>query len=194
MSGENGIEWTTEKRKLGDLLPWEPNPRHSTKAQARRIEESLEEFGYSQLVEIDPDNVIIDGHQRHPVLLKLLQEFGPDAEIECRVASRALTTNERKKYIALKHKGAVGEWDVEAVLDLYEGGELISFGFEKDELLAFGFDFGDDDIELPNSPQQMEELEAERIVTIHTTQDALESFESLLLEISEYEGTQVNIS
>lgn len=105
MSKDNGISWKTESRRLGDLLPWEPNPRHSTKAQAKRIKESIQEFGYSQLVEIEPDNTIIDGHQRHPVLLKLLKEFGPDAEIECRVASRSLTTEERKKYIALKHRG-----------------------------------------------------------------------------------------
>lgn len=88
----------------------------------------------------------------------------------------------------------MGEWDVDAVLNLYEGGELISFGFEKEELLSFGYDFGDNDVELPNSPQQMEDLESERVVTIHTTQASLESFEGLLLEISQYDETQVNIS
>ena len=78
------ITWTTEVRRLSDLVPWEPNPRQSTRSQAARIKESIQEFGYSQLVEIEPDNIIIDGHQRNPIL-NLLKEYGPDAEIECRV-------------------------------------------------------------------------------------------------------------
>ena len=75
------LTWTTETRRLGDLMKWEPNPRQLTKAQAERLRESITEFGYSQLYEIEPDNTIIDGHQRDEIMLRM-SEFGQDAEID----------------------------------------------------------------------------------------------------------------
>jgi len=104
------ITWETRKVKLGDLTEWEENPRHSTPEQAERIKQSFEKFDYSQLIEIEPDMTLIDGHQRKPVM-ELLKKFGSEAEIEVRVSSRKFTKDERKEYIALKHQGAMGEWD-----------------------------------------------------------------------------------
>ena len=133
------IKWTTETRRLGDLIPWEPNPRQLTADQAVRLRTSISEFGYSQLYEIEPDNTIIDGHQRDEIMLRM-DEFGADAEIEVRVASRQLELDERKKYIAMKHKGAQGEWDWDAMHNLYEFDELNDWGFDADELFAHGFE------------------------------------------------------
>lgn len=138
MSEQLAIYWTTEKRKLGDLIKWEPNPRQITKEQAQQLENSINEFGYSQLYEIEPDNTLLDGHQRDEIMLRM-SEFGPAAEIEVRVASRQLSLQERKKYIALKHKGAQGEWDWDALLNLYDTVELLDWGFEQHELLEHGF-------------------------------------------------------
>ena len=58
MSKNGAIAWRTEWRRLGDLIPWEDNPRQSTEPQAKRIQGSLVKFGYSQLLEIEPDNVL----------------------------------------------------------------------------------------------------------------------------------------
>jgi hypothetical protein len=142
MASKNGaIAWHTEQRRLGDLVPWEDNPRQSTEPQVKRIEGSLTKFGYSQLLEIEPDDTILDGHQRDPVM-QAMREYGPDAEIEVRVASRKFTLAERKEYIAMKHQGAVGEFNWDGMHNLYDGPELLEWGFNQDTLEFHGFDFG----------------------------------------------------
>ena len=132
------LKWTTETRRLGDLVKWDPNPRQLTADQAVRLRRSIAEFGYSQLYEIEPDNTIIDGHQRDEIMLRM-DECGADADIEVRVAPRKFTVEERKKYIALKHRGAVGEWDWDAMHNLYDFEELDEWGFDADELQFRGF-------------------------------------------------------
>lgn len=131
------IEWRTETRRIGDLVGWELNPRQLTRTQASRLRESLESFGYSQLIEIEPDNTIIDGHSRDYVMMQM-GLFGADKEVEVRVSSRKLSIEERKKFAALRHKGAVGEWDYDAISNLYEYGELRQWGFSEDELASHG--------------------------------------------------------
>jgi len=139
------LEWQTVKVRLGDLVPWEPNPRHSTEEQAGRIKKSIQKFNYSQLIEAEPGPdgtlVLVDGHQRKPVQ-DMLKGFGVDKEIEIRLANRPFTLDERREYIALKHKGAVGEFEPAAMRNLYQDpNQLVEFGFEKSEVEAMGFEF-----------------------------------------------------
>ena len=133
MPKTNELSWKTEVRRLGDLVKWKKNPRQLSEEQAVRLRESISEFGYSQLYEIEPDNTIIDGHQREEIMLRMA-EFGPDSKIEVRVSSRKLELNERKKYIVMKHQGARGEWDWPAMEDLYNIDELLEWGFDKKEI------------------------------------------------------------
>ena len=67
------IEWTNERRKLRDLIPWDHNPRQISTKEAERLGDSLEEFGQIQTIAIGPDGEIYDGHQRRAVwsLLRL---------------------------------------------------------------------------------------------------------------------------
>jgi hypothetical protein len=150
MTENNGtkITWRVEKRRLADLAPWGDNPRRSTKKQAERIQVSLEKFGYSQLLEIEPDNILVDGHQRDPVMM-LMQEYGPDAEIEVRVCNRKLTRQERKEYIVMKHQGAVGEWDWDKMQDVYTWDELRDWGFSEGEIKIENWDQYTRKIEAP---------------------------------------------
>ena len=120
------IKWTTETRTLGDLIKWEPNPREIDKSEQKRLQESIQEFGYSQLYEIEPDNTILDGHQRDEIMLRM-DEYGKNAIIEVRVANRKLTEDERKKYIALKHQGATGHWNWEKMQKIYTYDELVKW-------------------------------------------------------------------
>ena len=140
MTDNGQLTWINEKRKLGDLIPWEDNPRQITEEQAERLERSIRKFGYSQPIEIEPDDTMVDGHQRKPVML-LIKEFGANAEIDVRVASRQMSLEERKEYIALKHEGAQGEWDWDGMHNLYTGDELVDFGFGVDKLEMHGFEF-----------------------------------------------------
>jgi hypothetical protein len=136
------ITWTNERRRLGELIPWDENPRSLSKEEAERLRDSFRTFGYSQLIEIEPDGTILDGHQRDD-LLKLMPEFGAECEVDVRVASRAFTRQERKQYIAYKHKGATGHFDWDDMANLYEPVELEAWGWSEKELRAMGIDFGE---------------------------------------------------
>ena len=125
------ITWSNEKRKLSELVPWERNPRQITDKQAKRLEESFEQFGQVEIIAIGPENQIYNGHQR----LKVLNEkYGADYEVDVRVASRALTEKEREKLTVYLHKGAAGEWDFDLLANEFELDDLLDWGFEPKEL------------------------------------------------------------
>ena len=127
----NRIVWTDEKRKLGDLLAWPRNPRQIDRKQAKRLAESFDEFGQVEPLAIGPANEVYNGHQRLNVLM---QQYGPDAEFDVRVASRALTEKEREKLTIYLHKGAAGTWDMDILADQFEVDDLLAWGFEPFEL------------------------------------------------------------
>jgi hypothetical protein len=123
------ITWTNERRKLSELIPWERNPRQIKRDQAKRLQDSLTEFGQVEPVCIGPGNALYNGHQR---LKSWAAEFG-DIEIDVRVASRALSEKEREKLTVYLHKGAAGEWDFDALSE-WDVPDLIEWGFEPKEL------------------------------------------------------------
>jgi DNA modification methylase len=139
------ITWNNEKRKLSELIPWPRNPRQINREQAKRLGESFEQFGQVETIAIGPDNEVYNGHQRINVLA---DKFGGDYEVEVRVASRALTEKEREKLTVFLHKGAAGEWDF----------DVLANEFELDDLLDWGFDEKDLDLDLW-APEPVEDVE-----------------------------------
>jgi len=125
------ITWSNQRRKLSELVPWERNPRQITDKQAKRLEESFEQFGQVEIIAIGPENQIYNGHQRLKVLS---QKYGADYEVDVRVASRALTEKEREKLTVYLHKGAAGDWDFDLLANEFELDDLLEWGFEKQEL------------------------------------------------------------
>jgi hypothetical protein len=144
------IIWSNEIRKLGDLNPWQRNPRKINEIQTSRLQESFDTFGQVELIAIGPNNEVYNGHQRLKVLL---QEYGPDYEVAVRVASRTLTEKERQKLTVLLHKGATGEWDFGILDSEFEMVDLVEWGFDESELTAAIAD-------LPKPPNALD-LEAE---------------------------------
>jgi hypothetical protein len=126
------LSWKNETRKLRDLIPWEDNPRQISKAHARRLEQGLEKFGQVQTIAIAPDNIIYDGHQRTGVW-SLAKQYGPDYEVDVRVASRPLTEAEQRELVILLHTGTVGEWNWD-MLSGWQPEELKDYGFDNDML------------------------------------------------------------
>jgi len=131
MSENGAIYWTNEKRRLGELVPWPINPRQIKKAEAERLSQSLDEFAQVETIAIGPENQIYNGHQRLNVWMN---EHGPDFEVDCRVASRHLTEDERKKLTVFLHKGAAGEFDFDVLANEFELDELLEWGFEERDL------------------------------------------------------------
>ena len=124
------IAWTNVSIKLGELKPWDDNPRLFTKKQAKRLLESWEKFGQVQTIAIDPGGSVLDGHQRLSALLTLR---GSDYQVDARQASRELTESERKELVITLHAGAVGSWDWD-VLSGWDGAEIIDYGMDLDVL------------------------------------------------------------
>lgn len=122
------MEWTNETRTLGQLKPWQHNPRHIQEDKAELLKDSFDTFGQIETVAIGPSNGVYNGHQRLAVLLK---DFGPDYEIAVRVGSRELTEQEKKQLTAYLHSGATGDWNIDEVANLFSFDELVDWGMPK---------------------------------------------------------------
>ena len=150
------ITWTNEQRRLSDLIPWPRNPRQIKQDQAKRLNESLDDFGLVETIAIGPGNEVYNGHQRLNVWA---EQHGPDFEVDVRVSSRELSEKERERLTVLLHKGAAGEWDFDTLANEFELDELLEWGFEP-------FELGLDDSE-PDEPAEQEQARqtlAERFV------------------------------
>lgn len=132
MSSNGHITWTTQKRKLGDLIEWPKNPRTLTEKQARYIEASLRKFGLADPPIINTDNVIVGGHQRKRIM-SLMEEFGAEAEIDVRVPSRPLSERELEE-LNIRLNQNTGSFDFEALTATFEVNDLLAWGFEPVEL------------------------------------------------------------
>lgn len=138
------ITWTNETRRLRELKPQADNPREIKKDQAERLVESWHKFGQPDVISINPDNTILNGHQRFYVWGAA---YGLDFEVAVRVASRQFTRAEWQEYTVVSHEGAVGGWDWEGLAN-WEGvgvAELVDWGFDEATLLGAGFEFDTDD-------------------------------------------------
>lgn len=140
------ITWTDSTRKLRDLKPQEDNPREITRAHAERLVRSLHKFGQSTPLEINPDDTILNGHQRYHVWGA---SEGLDFEVDVRVSSYQFTREEWQEYTVTHHEGAVGGWDWESLANWEGAGveDLVDWGFNRDRLLGGGI--GLENIEFP---------------------------------------------
>lgn len=117
--------WSTAKRVVDDLIPYEKNPRKLSDKQLKDLKKSLEMFNLVEIPAIDIDNKIIAGHQR----LKVLQLLGRGKEeIDVRIPNRKLTEEEYKSYL-ISSNAITGDWDPDLLKD-----------FDLDMLLDSGFD------------------------------------------------------
>jgi DNA modification methylase len=129
------IIWTNVRVRLGDLKPWVENPRTSSKAQAKRILASFEQFGQVAPIAISPTNEVLDGHQR---LSALLTVHGASYEVEARRSSRPLTDDERRALV-LALANATGSWNWDS-LSGWNTETLTEWGFDKDTLKGWKAD------------------------------------------------------
>ena len=120
------LEWTTEKRKVNDLLPLDINPRKISEAKKQQLIKSIEKFNLAEIPAINKDNTIISGHQR----IKALQLICRGEEmIDVRVPNRQLTRKEVKEYAIISNTHA-GEFDFEILEVEFADVELAEIGFD----------------------------------------------------------------
>lgn len=120
-----------EKRKISELNQAKYNPRielSETDETFKKIEKSIEEFGYVEPIIVNKqNNVIVGGHQKVNVLKK-----NGYTEIECVIVD--LDERQEKKLNLALNK-ITGFWDNEKLKELFDELEL-----SEEELFATGFD------------------------------------------------------
>src|SRR3990167_5564836 len=125
------ITWKTEKRKVSELIPFEFNPRVMSQKQVEDLRASIEKFNLAEIPAVNTDNKIIAGHQRL-MIMKMLGRG--DEEIDVRVPSRSLTSEEFKEYNLRSNKNT-GAWNWD-LLQGFDRKMLRDVGFTADELSA----------------------------------------------------------
>ncbi len=142
------LTWHTEKRRLGDLIEWDKNPRQLKDHDAEHLKKSLDNFGVADPLIINTDNRIIGGHMRRRIMLQ--SGYKPDDLVDVRVPERELTEREAEE-LAIRLNKNTGDWDFDALAN----------NFELDDLLDWGFDEKDLDLDLwtpePVEPNETEE-------------------------------------
>lgn len=129
-----------QERRLGDIRPYEKNPRRNDDA-VKYVLASIKEFGFKIPIIIDRDGVIVAGHTRY----KAAKELGMET-VPCIVADD-LTNKQIKAFRLADNKVAEkAEWDFELLNA--ELAEVVDFGIDIEAIGFFTLadkeaDFGD---------------------------------------------------
>ena len=130
------INWTACDVELGDLKPWDRNPKSISKNHARRLIEYWQRIGQFQTIAIGPGGEVYDGHQR---LSCLLSVYGASYVVKCLRASRPLTDEERQELVIAAHVGTTGQFDWDA-LSGWDAGQLQEWGMDAETLASWRAD------------------------------------------------------
>ncbi|GAB3767757.1 hypothetical protein GCM10028818_01130 [Spirosoma horti] len=124
------LSWSTQQRKVVDLLPYEYNPRKMTAQQSRKLRESLEKFGLVEIPVVNADGILLAGHQRCKAMIQLGK--GDDL-VDVRVPNRQLTDQEFKEY-NIASNAIKGDWVDEILREHFDGVDLNDFGISLSEM------------------------------------------------------------
>lgn len=172
---------------LDDIVPYENNPRHNENA-IDKVAESIKEFGFTNPILLDGDDVIIAGHTRYEASKLLGLE-----EVPCMYLTD-LSDEQVKAYRLVDNKtGEFANWDFNALSkELAEIGgdiDMSLFDFPEDE---FNVDDFNTDFDLPEGGQS--EIRTMNF-TLHVEQQnkILEAMESIDIEnVEKYSNTNTN--
>lgn len=121
--------------KLGDIKPYENNPREIESAVAH-VAESIKRFGFRQPIVVDSANIIIVGHVRYHAALKLGLE-----KVPVHVASDMAQVDIDAYRLADNKLGELAGWNLEGLSDEIQkldsqGYSIEMLGFSSDELAS----------------------------------------------------------
>lgn len=120
-------------RKIGELKPYENNPRHNDMA-VDAVAASIQQFGFKNPVIIDKDGVIVAGHTRY----KAAKKMGI-TDIPC-ISADDLSDEQIKAFRLADNKTAeLAEWDEDLL-----GKEMQ--GIINIDMSQFGFSVGEDEL------------------------------------------------
>ena len=128
------LEWTTEKRKVSDLIPYEKNPRYLSDEQREKLTASIEKFNLVDIPVIDADGVLVSGHQRVKVLVALGRG---DELVDVRVPNRKLTEEEFKE-LNIRSNINNGDWLADILREDFLDLDFEELGFSESEVEGLG--------------------------------------------------------
>jgi len=124
------IVWQNVNVTLGQLQPWERNPKSISKAHAKRLLASWDKFGQFQTVAIGPGFEVYDGHQRLSVLRAA---YGDGYSVAARQSSRELSDAERRELVIAAHVGTTGQFNWDELAN-WDAAELQDWGLDGEQL------------------------------------------------------------
>jgi DNA modification methylase len=124
------INWTLQQFNIDDLTDYYKNPRSLSDKEFKQLKTSLDKFGMidKPIVNADSANTIIGGHQRKHVL-----EASGVKEIECWIPDRELSDKEVEELNIRLNKNT-GSWDFDMLANEFELDDLLDWGFDKKDL------------------------------------------------------------
>jgi len=123
------MEITTKKLKLSQIKPNPTNPRKNGKVEMERLVKSLQDFPeMMELREIivDENNIILGGNMRY----RALKQIG---EKECIAKIVTGLTVDQKREFIIKDNSAFGQYDMDALANLWSDLPLVEWGVDLPE-------------------------------------------------------------
>ena len=102
------LKWTTEQRRVIDLIPTDYNPRERDERGQSKLVASINKFDLVEIPVINRDNHIVAGQRRWEVYMESGRE---NDYIDVRVPNRMLTKDEVDEYILISNTHA-GKWSL----------------------------------------------------------------------------------
>lgn len=127
---KSSIAWSPDTVSIGDLKPWNRNPKRISKKRAKALLDYWQEIGQFQTIAIGPEGEVYDGHQR---IATLKAAMGEGYQVAVLRSSRSLTEKEREKLVIAAHVGTTGNFDWEQ-LNTWDEAELEQWGFDQEAL------------------------------------------------------------
>lgn len=132
-----GKDMKVINKKIGSLKPYKNNAKKHPKDQIERIAESIKEFGFTQPILIDENDIVVVGHGRI-----LGAKMAGLTEVPT-VCLNDLTKDQIKAYRLIDNKLNESDWDSD-LLEL----ELRELNLLKSDIDMEFFGFGSDNNEL----------------------------------------------
>ena len=145
-------------KPLGWLTPYENNPRNNDEA-VEPVANSISEFGFKVPIVATSDGEIINGHTRWKAAKKLKLKTVPV------IIADDLTEEQVRAFRLADNKVAeIARWDIELLLDSFNGGGSTLMVCEKTERIYYGMEL--DPVYVERTIKRWEEetgLKAEKI-------------------------------
>ncbi len=118
---------------IKDIKPYDKNSKQHPKWHIDQIKNSIKEFGYKDLIAIDENNVIIEGHGRYAALIEL-----DYTNIEV-IQLKHLNEKQKKAYTLIHNKLTMNtdfDYDLlqKELKNILDYDNLKIFGFNIDDL------------------------------------------------------------